>query len=264
MIIKNREIKTVVSDFDGTIIRLGELYPPKEFYGVVNDLLEKGYFFIAASGRQYANLRRMLSPIEQEIAYITENGCLVMYQDKIVHKEVIEENLVQQLILEFDNQETAEFLISGVDTSYVVPKNSIYADKLEFEVKNNVTRLKSFQEIKGDILKISFYFSNGIPKEVEAYFHEKYDAQLEIVDAGNGWLDCNPKGSGKGPALRKLAEQLNLNLEEMVAFGDSENDISMLNTVGVSFAMSHAKPHVKAAADFECVQVEEVILSALM
>ena len=91
------------------------------------------------------------------------------------------------------------------------------------------------------------------------YFKDRYGKELQVVDAGNGFLDFNPLTSGKGPALKVVAEKLGFKVAECVSFGDSENDMSMLQTTGVAFAMETAKPHVKAVADYVCDSVEEVL-----
>ena len=52
---------------------------------------------------------------------------------------------------------------------------------------------------------------------------------------------------------------MGLSVEEFVAFGDNENDITMLQTAGLSYAVDTAKPHVKEQADFVCEDVETVL-----
>ena len=47
------------------------------------------------------------------------------------------------------------------------------------------------------------------------------------MDGGNGWLDFTNKGVDKGSALRLLAAKEQFFLDEVLAFGDSENDMAM-------------------------------------
>ena len=124
--------------------------------------------------------------------------------------------------------------------------------------------MRSFDEIEEEIVKLAMHFEGGIPKEAEEWFHKKYDGTIQVVDSGNGWLDFNPKGSSKGAALKILAEHLGISTKEMIAFGDSENDIAMLQEAGVSYAVESAKDHVKEAADHVCESVEEVLKKYLI
>ncbi|MBR6666377.1 MAG: HAD family hydrolase [Lachnospiraceae bacterium] len=260
MRINGKNITTIVSDFDGTILKKGAMEAPKEFFEVINQAMEQGYLFVAASGRQYYNMFNLLQGLNMDIVYICENGCLVMYRGEVIHKETIDSNMAKGLIEELQAQGGgSELIVSGENTCYVAPHNPGFADVMEQKVKYHITRLESFAQVQEAPLKISIYYPGGIPEEKGMYFKDRYGKELQVVDAGNGFLDFNPLTSGKGPALKVVAEKLGFKVAECVSFGDSENDMSMLQTTGVAFAMETAKPHVKAVADYVCDSVEEVL-----
>ena len=54
----------------------------------------------------------------------------------------------------------------------------------------------------------------------------------------------------KGNAIRKMAELLNISVENTIAAGDAANDITMLQAAGVGCAMKNAAQEVKLAADY--------------
>ena len=114
MRINGKNISVVASDFDGTILRDGAMEPSTKFYEVVDKLQKENIFFIAASGRQYQNLNRLLSRLGQDIAYIAENGCLVMYKDEVIYSSMIEEDLAFELIQDMKLQPNTEILVSGI------------------------------------------------------------------------------------------------------------------------------------------------------
>lgn len=62
-------------------------------------------------------------------------------------------------------------------------------------------------------------------------------------------LEINAEAATKGNALLWLADHLGIAREETMAFGDGENDISMLKAAGIGIAMGNASDQVKAAAD---------------
>ena len=66
-------IKLVASDLDGTLLHNYQQTVPKEIYDTIKALHEKGIIFTAASGRQYANIRRLFAPLGFDIPYIAEN-----------------------------------------------------------------------------------------------------------------------------------------------------------------------------------------------
>lgn len=263
MLIGNTEITTVVSDFDGTLIKRGAHVPSERFFKVAEKLLERGIGFVAASGRQYPNLKLIMGDIADKIGFIAENGALVIWQGKVLHKCTVDKKLAEELLGDLKKQPEAELLVSGEKTSYILDTNPEYIYMLEHQVKTVITVLKDFSQVEEEMLKISIYFQNGIPKEAEMYFREKYGQRLLVLESGNGWLDFMPIQSGKGSALKVLSEEMGFDLLKTVAFGDSENDISMLQTAGVSYAMDTASKQVQAAADMVCSCVEEILESAL-
>jgi len=252
-------IQAVVSDYDGTIARPGMMEPSEELFALLEQLLNKGIRFVSASGRQYQNLRDRFAPIADRIDYICENGSLIAYQNEIVYKDVIERKMALELIRDMDQYKDGEIMVSGVGTSYIVPRTRYFVDRLVKRVRNHVTILKEFEEIEEDMIKISIFWKDGIPKEAADRFHEKYDACLQVADGGNGWLDFTGKTSGKGNALKILAKHMDIPLDNMISFGDNENDMEMLKETGHSFCMSSAKEHVKLCAGHVCDSVEEVL-----
>lgn len=72
---------------------------------------------------------------------------------------------------------------------------------------------------------------------------------FEITSDGLN-LEVNRKGCHKGEALLWLAQQLGAGREEIVAFGNGNNDIPMLTSVGYGVAMGNSAPDVKAAAKY--------------
>ena len=61
------------------------------------------------------------------------------------------------------------------------------------------------------------------------------------------WLELMPLGITKGSGLTALAEMLDIPMHDVMAFGDGENDIEMLQAAGIGIAMGNAMPEVKAA-----------------
>lgn len=263
MIIREKRITTVVSDFDGTLLKHGMQKPSEEFLTLAKRMLDQGIRFVAASGRQYPNLKRILAPIAHRIGFIAENGALVVWEGQVLHKCVIDRELGMRLIEDMKREPDSEILVSGEETGYIVPNNPEYAYVLEHVVKNVVTVLTDFEEIDDDMIKISIYYPGGVPEASRESFLKKYGDQLLVVESGGGWFDFMSRESGKGPALGVLAAHMGFSLEETVAFGDSENDISMLREVGLGFAMASAGKDVQAAACGVCESVERVLKEAL-
>ncbi len=252
-------IRVIASDFDGTILREGAQRVEEIYFSQIRELKNLGISFIAASGRQYANLRRILAPVADDISFICENGALVAEGRRILYQNEIDRRLGLALIGDMKRVEGTQIVVSGADASYLIPGNPLFAAFLQEKVKNNVTVLDRFEDMAVPMIKISIFWPGGIPQKWERWFHERYDGRLSVVDGGNGWLDFTGSGVDKGSALRILAGRQGFGLEEVLAFGDSENDMGMLRAAGVSYVMDTAREHVKQCAQKECSLVSGVL-----
>lgn len=62
-------------------------------------------------------------------------------------------------------------------------------------------------------------------------------------------IEITQKGTHKGKALLHLAQHLGLEADQVMACGDSDNDRTMLQTVGLGIAMANAPSHIRSLAD---------------
>lgn len=265
MQIQGKRIHTVVSDMDGTLLKEERMLSPTLF-PLLRRLKEEGVAFVAASGRQYDNMRLLFDAVWRDMDFICENGSMIVCQDEIVYKRCIPRDLAERLINDMLTVEGAEALFSSEGKMYVPDRESVrrqFGPMVEKQLFQKLHYVKSCEDVPGQMNKISIWWKKGIPEEWAHRFHEKYDEQLHAVDSGNGWMDFTMGGANKGEALKELARIRGFSLEETLCFGDSENDISMFRTAGVAAVMETAAPHVKAEADLVCADVEETLRSLL-
>lgn len=255
-------IRLIASDLDGTLLLNGAQSLRPETTGLIQKLTRQGRIFAAASGRQYANLCRLFKGVEEEIAYICENGSLVIYQGKILEKHIIPRETGQEILKAMMEKDGAEALLSGVDTCYIQAKDPDYAVHLRDVVKNNVTEVPDILKTTEPYLKISVYEKAGVNKS-QAYWKERFGDRVTVVTSGNAWLDTMPKGVDKGSAIHTLMEKLGITPEETLVLGDNFNDIEMMDAVKYSFAMEKAASEVKAHCRYETALVEDTLREIL-
>lgn len=261
---KFENIRAIASDLDGTLIKEHSNELPDVFFEKIRAIQKKGIPFVAASGRQYANMRKILAPIADEIDYISENGCIITHKGEVIHINAIDRELALMLIHDLEKEPGTEIMISGTSTCFSFTKNKEFIRLLRDIIGIEVVEVDKPEDIDEEITKVSILWETGIPKEPEAYYHEKYDDRLLIANGGNGWLDFNNLGAGKGPALSVLAKYYGLSAEDFIAFGDNENDITMLQEAGISYAVSSATPYVQSHADYVCEDVMEIITNLFL
>jgi Cof subfamily protein (haloacid dehalogenase superfamily) len=84
----------------------------------------------------------------------------------------------------------------------------------------------------------------------QEYFREKYKGRLEVVVSKSNYLEFTNIEATKGNALKFLAVKHGIKREEIIAIGDSYNDIHMLKYAGLGVAMGNASEVVKSQADY--------------
>lgn len=140
-------IKMVASDLDGTLLIGGRQTLPEEIFPLVKELKKMGILFVAASGRQYANMRNLFAPVKDEMAFISENGGLAVQNEKLLYCDSFDKELVREIIQVIWEKPGAEFSCSTKDFYYIMPKTEHYRHLMIEEVKNQCKIIKSFDEI---------------------------------------------------------------------------------------------------------------------
>ena len=86
---------------------------------------------------------------------------------------------------------------------------------------------------------------------------KRYDGLLEIYKSAPYFLELMPFGISKGSMLPLLLEKLGVKREELVAFGDNYNDMTMIGYAGFGVAMANGEPEIKKIANYVCESNDE-------
>lgn len=256
-------IKLIASDLDGTLLHNGAQSLPEEIFPLIKELQNMGILFVAASGRQYANMKRMFAPVENEIAYIAENGALALINSELLYQDSFAPSLALAVIQAIDATDGAEFTCSTKDFYYMKPKTEHFRDLMLNVVKNDCKEIKDWNEITEPVMKMAVYERDADPAATIRHWSGLFGSQCTVVTSGTKWVDFIPFDTNKAKGLKALQQHLNIRPEECVVFGDEYNDIAMLEAVPHSFAMSHAKEGVKKHASYETDRVEKILKSII-
>lgn len=253
-------IKLVASDIDGTLLLDGRREITPTLVGQIRRLKEMGVLFVAASGRQISNLKRLFAPVCDDIAYIAENGALIEVGGHVIFKKAIPRDVGVRILEDIRGRENCEILLSGEQVSYLEPKTASYEEHMRTFVKNNVEVVKDVTAVEEEFLKISVYEEGGIDR-CSQYFKDRWSGEVTVVTSGYRWLDMVHKDVNKGNAIRFLMDWLGRTKEECMAFGDNYNDLEMLAEVGYGYAMTSAQPGVADVCCGVTDTVEECLAS---
>lgn len=230
-------IKLIASDLDGTLLLNGATKCNPELFSLIEELNKRGVYFMPASGRQYPSLQRLFTPVKDKIMYLCENGALVMHLDQVLMKRQFEDDLALRISHAVLEHPDCEVLISGERTSYIIPKDNAFATYIRDDIGNNITVIDKPERIEEPIMKVSYYTPEDKRDKATEDFKREFKESCLIVTSGNRWVDFAPLGTSKGAALKEIGEKLGIQPEEMAAFGDNENDRTMLEFVGHPYLM---------------------------
>lgn len=252
-------IRMVACDIDGTLLPDGQKEISSRVFEQIRRLAAKGIRFCPASGRQYSNLRRLFEPVADQLYYICENGAVVFAPGNpgtLLAKQVMERTLAEELCREILAIDQCEVLISGVNTSYLCPKQPDIVEHILYFVGNHVVLKEKPEDVPEDMVKVSAYCRQGAV-QVEPLLAPKWKNHFQTAVAGEKWLDFTL--ADKGAGIRALCRTLGISTEEVMAVGDNYNDLPMLNLVGEPYIMERASSELKGRFSNHCVRVEDLL-----
>lgn len=256
-------IQLIASDIDGTLLQGGAASLPEEVFDMIRALKKAGIRFCAASGRQYSSLRRLFAPVADDIYYICENGAAVYgpgSHQPLLGKTVMERSLAEALSEEIVARQDCEVLVSGVNTSYLMPKGEEIVKCIRDFAGNNIAYVRRVQEIPEDIIKVSA-FCTPDTQLAEKELAPRWEKHFHAAVAGEQWLDFTL--SDKGTGLDTICRTLKLTPSDIMAFGDNFNDIPLLQKAGFPVLMETAHPALRKQFPVQCKNVPQYVREKL-
>ena len=252
-------IRLIACDIDGTLLHNGAAAIDNVIFEEILRLRDKGILFCPASGRQYGSLRRLFGPVANELAYLCENGAVLMGTGDpgpMLGKTVMDRETALVLCREIMELPQCEVLISGANTSYLCPKEPDIVDHIRYFVGNNLALLAEPEDMPEEIVKVSAYCPYGAAS-LEPLMAPRWRDRFRVAVAGPSWLDFTLADKGLG--IRVLCRSLGVELEEVMAFGDNYNDLPMLEAVGRPYIMDNAAAELRSRFPHHCRRVEDVL-----
>lgn len=227
-------IKFIATDLDGTLLdENGEL--PEETFGIIEQLNKRGILFAPASGRQYANLKRLFAPVKDKVLFICENGALVKYRDETLFSYAIDDKLILPAISAVRSTSWGHVMLCCENSAYIDDKNP----EFRAAAHKSYTECKEVECLecaigKEGACKIAVYDDKKSAESRGDFFEENVKG-LKTVISGKHWCDVMSPDVNKGVAIRKVKEMFGFKKEELIAFGDHMNDYEMLTECGKAY-----------------------------
>lgn len=250
--------KLIAIDLDGTLLSTDGDISDRNL-DAVRDITEKGVLFVPVTGRAMYEMPKRVTECPY-IRYIVSSNGAVIYDKKTGEKLTHNFTSTQfagifSVLKEYETVMTVHCDMKSFADSSKITDEALDYYRINDYYKNHIRTNNVI------IDNFDVYFSQ--PREVEMLtVYYKYDSELEecksrleamgdidITSSVSGSIEIIRHGALKGAALVKLARKLSIELSDIIAAGDSKNDISMLEKAGLSLAASNGTDAAKAAAD---------------
>ena len=248
--------RLIATDMDGTLLN-DEHELTEGDIGAIIDIQKKGVKFVLASGRpSYAMLKQAKQlEMDKYNGYVLafNGGELIdMSKNNVIFHEGLDKNDIEK-IYTISEEMGIPMVLYVDDTVYATGDTEFTRyEANQCEMKLEIFESPEELEEKG-ICQTTKCMLVGEPKEIEKaeiYMKEKHGNDYFIATSKPIFLEIANKNVNKGKTLKKLGEIENINTEEMISVGDGENDIPLLEAVGMPVAVENAIAEIKAISKF--------------
>ncbi len=244
-------IKAIAVDKDGTFLKSDHTYDKAYFEKIFDELKRQDIKFIVASGNQYAQLQSFFPKKDQHITYVAENGAVTYYDNELMTSYYFDQQLIYDVVETLTRDfKLTDIVLSGIQSAYV--KQTCSDEFLNF-ISNyyyDIEKVESFKQIENDnFVKVAMRIKDkDLVEKVINTLETKFAGELRAVTSGNDSVDLILPNVNKGIAIQDVLKQWGIKHDELLAFGDANNDIEMLDLTTHSYAMANCSPEVEAVA----------------
>lgn len=221
-------LKLIALDMDGTLLSSDHKVSVRT-EKAIKDALAKGVHVVLSTGRGFQTCYPYAEQLKLESYLITANGGQIW----TVEKELLDQHLLETALIE-----------------------KLY--NLGTQVGVNMWMISTSGVFRGEAPE-NFYDYEWLKFGCESQEKQKLDImiqelshyeELELTNSLPTNVEVNPKGVSKAMALNFLCDKIGITMKEVMAVGDSLNDIKMIQEAGIGVAMGNAQEAIKKVANY--------------
>jgi Cof subfamily protein (haloacid dehalogenase superfamily) len=236
-------------DLDGTLLGPDKAISEQNA-AAVHRLNATGTQVIIASGRRHQNSIRFQRQLQLTGPIIACQGGLIRDGESgnVIEAHFLPQTVAREIAGDAEKN-GVQAIYYHLDHLYVAEKNDRWIDLYESRVGERAETLPSLSQLDGRrALKIVWYGDPVVLGKIRPEIADRYRGKVDVLSTESENLEFMPRGVNKASALEKVAHEFGVPREQVLAFGDAENDMQMLAWAGMGVAMRHGNPAAIAAA----------------
>lgn len=253
---KKMDIRVIATDMDGTLLDpKGQLDLPR-LEKILDKLDQRHIRFVIATGNEVHRMRQLLEHLADRVVLVVANGARIFEHNELLQAQTWDEDMVDKALAHFKGRECQDqFVVTAMNGGFV-KEGTVFTELDKFMTPEMIEKLyqrmnfvdEFDSSLFGGVLKMSMVVGEERLDSVLQEVNDLFDGRVRAVSSGYGCIDILQDGIHKAWGLVELLKRWNLKPEQIMAFGDSENDIEMLELAGISYAMENAEEAVKRVA----------------
>ena len=250
------DIKIIATDMDGTLLDPKGQLDLTRLEKILDRLDQRGVRFVIATGNEVHRMRQLLEHLADRVVLVVANGARIFENDKLIQAQTWDDAMVDRALAHFKGRECQDqFVVTAMNGGFV-KEGTVFTELDKFMTPEMIEKLYQRMQfvdefdsnLFGGVLKMSMVVGEERSDSVLQEINDLFDGHVRAVSSGYGCIDILQDGIHKAWGLEELLKRWNLKPEQIMAFGDSENDIEMLELAGISYAMENAEEAVKRVA----------------
>lgn len=244
--------KIALFDFDNTLYSHKTYTIPESTKKALKELKEKGVIIVLATGRCEFEMETYFDIEEYGFDYrVLQNGQIIIDKEKNIIYSAPITGIDKENALKIFQNKTIPMILATIDDYYLNYAN----DQVRTTVESVSSPVPEIKEYDGK----DFYMMSIFPGEAE-HFDEFIKVNFPNCYATIwtvGSYDILYKGCDKGNGLKRLADLLDIDIKDTIAFGDADNDIALIESAGIGVALGNSCDNLKKVADYVTDDIDE-------
>lgn len=252
-------VKLVALDLDDTLLDCGLRISP-HCIETIQAVRKKGVMVTIATGRMFKSALPYARQLQIDVPLITYQGAWVKnsLSGEVLYYRPVDRALTRQIFEFFDccGVHYHSYFDDTLCMESLTEEGRYYAEIAGVKpviVKNLREELKTREPFK--IMGITF--NEKMLLDMELALKNRFGRELYITRSKPNFLEIMDRQATKSRALQVVAEHYGIDRTDVMAIGDSYNDMDMLEWAGLGVAMGNAPKNVKEAAAYVTTSNEE-------